>query len=345
MKIKKQDLLRAAASGICTRHQAEQLWTHLEGSGEAGTRFDVEHIAYYFGTLVIIIALTWFANEAFIQFLSAGLMAVAAGYFLLFWGIGHRLHQKKATLVPGGLLLTASVFLVPLFVFSVQTYFDLWVNELPGSFHDFVTWLRGGWFFMEITTILAASAFLYHYRFPFMTMPLAFALWLLSLDATPLLFSIEEYTQNQMHGVSILFGVAMLACATAANYKVSRDSAFWLYFFGLLSFWGGITGIGYDSQLAWLAYFCINTGLILLSALLQRRTFIVFGATGVYLYLYHLSSTVFEDSILFPIVLSLLGLSIVWLGILYRKHEPSLMNRINALVPERISGYLHSKKR
>ena len=61
-------------------------------------------------------------------------------------------------------------------------------------------------------------------------------------------------------------------------------------------------------------------GLILLSVLLQRRVFVVFGAFGVFDYVGHLAWEIFEDSLLFPFVLSAVGLSIIALGILYAKN-------------------------
>lgn len=339
MKIKKQDIRRAVERRILSESQAEQLWEMLSEPGSGRSRFDVEHVAYYFGTIVVILAMTWLATEAFSQFSSFGLMLVAAAYFFLLWGVGHWLYRKQTTLIPGGLILTAAIFMVPLFVFSVQSHFGWWLGEEPGTYRQFFVWLHGGWFPMEITTILAAGAFLYSYRFPFMTLPLAFTLWFLSMDITPLIFGIEEYTRNQACTVSILFGLAMITSAAVIGRRSEKNVDYWLYLFGLMAFWGGITWINMSGEIAWFVYFCINMGLMAASLVLRQRVFIVFGAVGVYIYLYHLSYSVFEGSILFPVVLSLLGLSIVWLGILYKKHEKAWMDRIRHSLPARVSGY------
>jgi hypothetical protein len=48
--------------------------------------------------------------------------------------------------------------------------------------------------------------------------------------------------------------------------------------------------------------------------------FVVFGAFGVFYYVGHLAWEIFEDSLLFPFVLSAVGLSIIALGILYAKN-------------------------
>ena len=48
-----------------------------------------------------------------------------------------------------------------------------------------------------------------------------------------------------------------------------------------------------------------------MSLKLRRAVFLVFGAMGAYIYLGHLAWEVFKDSVLFPFVLALLGLSLI----------------------------------
>jgi spore maturation protein SpmA len=59
----------------------------------------------------------------------------------------------------------------------------------------------------------------------------------------------------------------------------------------------------------------------------------VFGGLGVAGYLGHLAYEVFEDSLLFPIALTLIGLVIVWLGILWQRHEQRVSERLRSLLP------------
>ena len=67
--------------------------------------------------------------------------------------------------------------------------------------------------------------------------------------------------------------------------------------------------------------------------MLARRVFVVFGAFGVMGYLGHLSYRVFEDSLLFTLVLGALGIGIVFVGIWWSKREADLHRVLSALLP------------
>src|SRR5256886_14624875 len=68
-------------------------------------------------------------------------------------------------------------------------------------------------------------------------------------------------------------------------------------------------------------YCLINLGLMLVAVLLQRKTFMVFGAIGVYSYLGHLAFDVFRKSLLFPAALTALGIAIIAAGVWDRSRE------------------------
>ena len=93
------------------------------------------------------------------------------------------------------------------------------------------------------------------------------------------------------------------------------DFGFWLHLFGLMAFWGGLTFAESSSEFGKAMYCLVNVGLILLSVFLMRRAYAVFGAIGVAIYLGHLASRVFEDSLLFPFALSFIGLGIIGAGL------------------------------
>ena len=83
-------------------------------------------------------------------------------------------------------------------------------------------------------------------------------------------------------------------------------------------------------------------GMIAIGAVLVRRVFAVFGALGVAMYLGDLSWRVFQDSWIFPLALSGLGLAIIGLGIVWQRHErqwsASLRGRLPAPLRELIEA-------
>ena len=51
------------------------------------------------------------------------------------------------------------------------------MHEVPGEYADFYDYIKGGWFPMKLATVAAGLVALRFFRFPFLTAPVAFALW------------------------------------------------------------------------------------------------------------------------------------------------------------------------
>ena len=101
----------------------------------------------------------------------------------------------------------------------------------------------------------------------------------------------------------------------------------------MIAFWGGLSLQQSDSELSKFFYLCINLAMIDVGAMLSRRVFAVFGALGAAGYLGHLAHAVFRDSLMFPFVLTLIGLGLVGLGILWQRHEARLSARLRSWLP------------
>ena len=339
MEISKQDVEWARAQGLISAAQVEPLWAALEGRARGRARFDFPHVTYYFGALVVMSAMGWFVNRAWERFGGAGLLLIAVVYALCFSLAGHRLWVRQRLRVPGGLLFTLAVWMTPLGIYGFERMTGMWPQHDPGAYRNYYEWVKGGWFFMEVGTILAGLGALRFVRFPFLTFPVAFALWFMSMDLTPLIYGKSDFTWNQRLWVSLWFGLAFLAVSFLVDRRTRDDYAFWGYLFGTLAFWGGLSLMESQSEVGKLLYCLINIVLMLISVLLDRRVFIVFGALGVFGYLGHLAYTVFKDSLLFPFALSALGLAIIWLGIYYQRHRARIEGAIVALLPAGIRAF------
>jgi len=111
--------------------------------------------------------------------------------------------------------------------------------------------------------------------------------------------------------LTMMIGFGLDRALRQRHAPVSEDFAFWCYLFGLMGFWGALTSMDSGSEVKRFIYLLINLALIGLAVKSKRTVFLVFGAIGVYIYLGHLAWEVFKDSVFFPFVLALLGLSLI----------------------------------
>jgi hypothetical protein len=79
---------------------------------------------------------------------------------------------------------------------------------------------------------------------------------------------------------------------------------------------------------------------VILEMVLLRRTFLVFGALGLFGYLGHLAYRVFNDSLLFPFALSLLGIGIIYLGLQYQRRRKQIEQCIRSLIVPHIRSLI-----
>lgn len=344
MTLSRDDLDRAAQAGIIAQSQVDPLWrflsvspTPVEPAARADAaktvRFGMVHVLWYGGAIIVIGAMSMFTTIAFETMGGLALTVTALVYAAAFIAAGNVLWKRGLT-VPAGLLITIAVAMAPLAVFGVQEAMGWWTGEEPpGRFRDFHIWIKSGWIIMEVVTVAAGAIALRFYSFPFVLMPISVALWYMSMDLVPWFFGEHWDSWAQRKIVSLWFGLGMIAVAWLVDLGVRRNFAFWLHLFGLMAFWGGLSMMGSDSELAKAAYAFINLVLILLSVFLGRRAYAVFGAAGIAFYLGDIAHRLFEESLLFPFALSLVGIAVIALGLVYYKHEARFEAWIGRALP------------
>lgn len=316
--------------------QDEALWQHLAKAGENRPRFDLANVAYYGGALIVIGAMGWFMGRAWEAFGGAGIFAIATTYAVAFSIAGRWLWDQLSLRVPGGLLFTMAVSMTPLATYGILRWFNLWPQEDPGAYAGFHVWIKGSWITLELATILTGVVMLRFRRFAFLTAPIAVALWYLSMDIGPLLVGMPDFDWSIRQWISVWFGLVMLVVAYATDLRGrDEDFAFWIYLFGLLAFWGGLSTMDSDSELNKFLYALINLGLIFISLVLRRIVFLVLGTFGVTGYIGHLAWRIFEDSLLFPFVLTLLGLAVIAAGVIYQRNRLTCERALQRALPPR----------
>ena len=121
MRVSKKHFAGAVSEGVISEGQAEELWRVLERRDADRPRFDLPHVAYYFGALVVISAMTWFMTLGWERFGGGGILVISLSYALAFLVAGGLLWRDKSLRVPGGLLVTAAVCMTPLAVYGLET--------------------------------------------------------------------------------------------------------------------------------------------------------------------------------------------------------------------------------
>jgi hypothetical protein len=334
MQIERQDLEEAVARQIVSSAQATALWHFLGGRHPARARFTGLNVAYYFGALVVVAAMGWLMTLGFQRMGPWAVCAIAAAYALGFAAFGEKLWRSADLKIPGGLLYAMAVCMTPLAIWGFEKGTGFWPDADPGNYRDFYPYIRSSWIWMEAATVVAALLALRRVKFPFLVAPAAVALWFMSMDFAAWLAGHRSWQLALGQRVSITFGLAMLFVAWMIDHRTREDFAFWLYLFGMTALWSSISSM--DSQSEWrrFLYCLLNLGFIVVSVLLRRRIFLLYGAIGVNAYLVRLSYTVFKDSMLFPFALTVLGLSVIALTVKYQRNRQAADAFIESLVPE-----------
>ena len=206
--------------------------------------FDLVHVLWYTGALIVIGAMGLFSTLAFELMGGPALTITAIVYAALFAAGGHYLWHKRSLPTPGGLMITVAVAMIPLAVFGIQDSFGWWGDAgRPDHYRGFYTWIKSSWLPMEVATVVAGLVALRYYPFPFIVAVIAFALWFMSMDLTPWILHgrdmswSETWTARRV--VSMTFGLAVMTIGWLVDLRQNskQDFAFWLHLFGVMAFW------------------------------------------------------------------------------------------------------------
>jgi hypothetical protein len=358
--IERIDLTEAAAAQIITREQEGRLWDFLDArvrgrplarGQDPGPRFNFTHVLYYLGGMLAIGAMSLFMTLGWESFGGWGIFFIS----LLYAGIAFKLagrFEAHGHAIPMGIMAALIVVLVPLATWGLQHALGFWVDARHAQhyrqYHVFIDWR---WITLELATLLAGVLMLYRYRAPFLLMPIAVTLWYMSMDLVLLLIPHDARPWGESEWLlrkwfSVAFGavVVLVGLLVDLRSRFTKDYAFWLYLFRLLAFWGGLTSLGSAQLSGKLVYLAINVALILVGAVLLRRTFTVFGAVGLAIVLSDLSWRYFRDSWSFPIALTAIGIAIIYVGIWWNRNEQRIAAALRQRLPHDLRELIASRR-
>ena len=341
MEVNKNTLKQAAEQNIISQEQAESLYEFLSANSQHTAKFTFTHVLYYFGGLIAIGAMTLFMNLGWEAFGGMGIVLISLLYALVALKITNNFAAKNLT-IPAGICATFVTCLTPLAIYGLQQWLGVWPDDtVYKDYHRYIKW---HWLYMELGTLAVGVIMAWRYKYTFLIMPIAVTLWYLTMDITAMITG-GDFDWQLRKLVSMYTGLLMIGLAFWVDIRSRNkaDYAFWIYIFGMIAFWGGLSSQSSDSELSKFMYFCINLIMIGVGVLLVRRVFVVFGALGSCGYVGHLAFDIFKDSWLFPIALTIIGLGIIYLGVLWQKHEAVITKASRALLPVSLRELLDSK--
>lgn len=346
MATEQQKMRNAVAAGIITPEQAAALQKYWQqdnppGPAPVDVTSSMSKFLYYLGALIVIAAMSWLMNTAWDLFHGFGIFTIAVVYAISFCGMARYFRDKSVVL--SGLFVVLAVCMTPLGVFGLQAGLNVWPYETPGTYKDFYRYIRGGWFTMEVATITAGLFSLRYSRIPFAMAPVAFSLWFMSMDIAPILNG-SDLDWAFRKQISMGFGLLMIGAAVWLERRQPIDYSKWLYIFGAISFWAGLSMLHRDSELSKFIYCLINVFMMFCGVLLERKVFLVFGGVGFFGYLGYLSWNLFKDSISFPFLLTGLGLAVIYLGWLYHRKYDQIQKLARKFIPSVILATLQERR-
>lgn len=324
------ELNEAVAAGLISAEQAAQLdaWQRTRAAAPvtattAKPEFDLLHLLYYGGALLVIWAMFWWLSSA-VHLLSGWKIfwtaLIYAGAFTL---LGRLLHRSFT--VASGLLYTLAVCMTPLAAYGLELALGWWPPA--GRFGAFgyvraQPALHGQWAGLWAATLVVSLIYLWRVRFPFLVAPVSLAFsWLVVESA---LWRWPHASFRTQCWVTVLTGLALLLVGWAADRRSEEDFSFWLYLFGAGLFLGALLAMPNVTEAGKLVIFIISIALLNAALLLQRKVFLVYGGIGCVYYLGHLADTVFRNSLGVPLTLSLLGIVIILAGVMFQRHRDHL---------------------
>ena len=344
MQFQQRDIRAAVDAGIFNAEQAARFEAWIQERYANVVTFRPAHILYYLGGLIAIGAVSLFITLAWDSWAGAPMLVLALGFAALGVALASWFLERGLD-IPAGIMATLAVATAPLAVYSLQHLLGFWESGYMRSVTDFHRYIDWRWFFMEMGTLAAAAVALWRFRLPFLLMPVGVVLWYLGMDLVPLIFHDFDYQWELRKLVTLHMGLVTMGLAFWVDVRSGRekDYAFWLYLFGVLMFWGGLSLMRSDSELNKFLYCLINLAMIAAGGLLMRRVFAVFGAFGVAGYLFHLAD-VFSGSLLFPVMLAAFGIGIVFAGLWWQRNEQGIHDFLLGLLPaavRRLGGRAH----
>jgi hypothetical protein len=331
-------LANALAKGLITPDQHAAL-TALAAEGGAPAQemprgFNWVTVAYALGALLVVFAGGWFLTQRWLSLGPTGVLAIVLVYAAIAtvasrWLERHDFHEAA------GMAAMVAVALTPVAVWALESLSGWWPADVWGRpyYVDYPPAEASRWVVAELATILAALLVLRRRTWSAVVFPLAVALFALVMHL-PRSF---DFTLTPVLERWIQMTGALVVCAIAnttdrmVHRRAERahgDVAFPLWLTGLTALAVAILTMWPVAGVLRHALPVVAVGAIAAALYMGRRTHLVFGAFAIVMYLFYLAGEVFRSTAYFPIVLALMGGSVLAVTVWVQRRFPELVARL-----------------
>jgi hypothetical protein len=317
------DLERWQKQGIITQQQFESIVKQenleLKAAAEKKGGFNLVTVLYYFGGFLALLSFTLFIGMNWDDLSPAARFAVALTALLVTGSLGLWLRFSQKIDLAGGLLIFVATAILPLLVYTISNMTGFWADG--ASFYE----LRFAVLVMGLISLGGAVAVLYYTRFPLITLLAAGFAHLTLIDLVQIIWG-EYFLFNESS--AIISALFILGGIWMTVYGLKKY-AFWIKLYGLiwLMFTFSILFFESESILFGVFYLVVYIAVGAISLFLREAMFMVFAIIGIYLYIFNLVFDIFEGSALFPLILGIVGISIVLIAVLFQKYGKRLFRR------------------
>jgi hypothetical protein len=294
--------------------------------------FDPPNILWYFGAISATIAANAVVGNTgaahrglWIFFVALAFLAGAAGLAALVLRLG--------CWVPGGVLATAAVALVPAVVVGFEHLIGVWPKhpETTNPFQSF----HGFAFALAAVTVAAGLFAFWLVRFAFVLLPVAVATLLTIQFLLPALLSHPSFGDHMI--TLLITGAGFVVTGMLLDARDHRRAAFWWHVVGLFAIANGLVYyVGVNPLLpgdrssvwAWVTMIVIGAALLVAAFPVGRATWGVFGLAGVYAPALHYVDDV-SGAWRVPLLMVFVGVGLMFLGGLLDFAGPSWPQRLS----------------
>lgn len=291
--------------------------------------FNAITVAYAVGALAVVFALGWFLADRWVVLGPGGVLAASLLYMAVF-GAAARIFTRERFATAHGMAMILIVLTVPLVTWSLLRVAGIW-----GEASEVCSWGdRPFWDCRSRVVVLAAATFvsslvaMRRLRFGPMMIPGGVALAVL---VSQLALEVGRSPDGtQLLGWPMVFTASVLV---ALAYEMDRrrgreDYAGWLHIIAALCAAIALLdlfNVETDSR-----HLLLPTAIAAMAAslLLHRVVWLVLGLGSLFAYITWLATSVFRQAVAFPVVLAMVGITLMLLTVWVQRSYPRLAARV-----------------